>query len=286
MGASRLLVLNFGLTVLIQAGWAQAVMPASLHKELDVGSPKRALAQLKRNPRLVNSRDKEGRETPLHLAAARGHTDVVRWLVQHGADVNARCYNEFTPLHLASNAPIATILVKAGGKLNVHSSFGATPMQCAAEQARFGIGGRLAVVEAIRKSGEPLDLYSALCLEKGELARAMIRTKPGTAKTINVGGRTVLHVAAGNGDIDTVKLLLKIGMDVDTGDEVGMNFGGRFTALADAVWAHQTKMVKFLCESGANPNKLGRQLELALRGPPSEITKTLKYYSELHKRGR
>ncbi|MBA3726691.1 MAG: ankyrin repeat domain-containing protein [Armatimonadetes bacterium] len=157
-----MLVLNFGLTVLIQAGWAQAVMPPSLHKELEVGSPKRALAQLKRNPRLVNSRDKEGRETPLHLAAARGHTDAVRWLVQHGADVNPRCYNEFTPLHLTSNGPIATIVVRAGAKLNVHSSFGATPRQYAAEQAHLGIRGRLAVVEAIRKSGQSLDLYSAV----------------------------------------------------------------------------------------------------------------------------
>ncbi len=104
----------------------------------------------------------------------------------------------------------------------------------------------------------------------------MIRAKPGASKTFKVDGRTVLHVAARNGDIDTVKLRLRIGMDVDTGDEVGMNFGRRSAALADAVWAHQTKMVKFLCESGANPNKLGRQLELALRDPPSEITKTLK----------
>jgi len=43
--------------------------------------------------------------TPLHYAAYEGHLDVVKLLVEAGADVNARDYSNFTPLHRAAAAP-------------------------------------------------------------------------------------------------------------------------------------------------------------------------------------
>lgn len=50
--------------------------------------------------------DKEPRSsilrTPLHLAAIRGHTSIVRLLVQAGCDKNCKDFDENTPLHHAS----------------------------------------------------------------------------------------------------------------------------------------------------------------------------------------
>ena len=62
----------------------------------------------------VNAADKDG-QTPLHLAASRfSHPDLVRLLVNSGADVNATCVNRGvhpkatiatrTPLHIAANS--------------------------------------------------------------------------------------------------------------------------------------------------------------------------------------
>jgi ankyrin repeat protein len=42
------------------------------------------------------------RHTPLHFAAATGHTAVVNVLLQRGADVNARSTDGSTPLHYAA----------------------------------------------------------------------------------------------------------------------------------------------------------------------------------------
>lgn len=50
--------------------------------------------------------DKEPRSsilrTPLHLACIRGNTNIVRALVQAGADKNSKDFDENTPMHHAS----------------------------------------------------------------------------------------------------------------------------------------------------------------------------------------
>jgi ankyrin repeat protein len=40
--------------------------------------------------------------TPLHFAADRGHIEIVRLLCDHGADIEARDYDECRPLHEAA----------------------------------------------------------------------------------------------------------------------------------------------------------------------------------------
>lgn len=50
---------------------------------------------------IVNEKD-EWSETPLHYAASNGCFEVCELLLRHGADVNARNKNGFTPLFEAS----------------------------------------------------------------------------------------------------------------------------------------------------------------------------------------
>ena len=57
--------------------------------------------------------------TPLHDAARKGNTEMVQWLVIHGADVNARTRDGLTPLRLANiwkQPAIAKYLSEQGGK--------------------------------------------------------------------------------------------------------------------------------------------------------------------------
>jgi ankyrin repeat protein len=54
----------------------------------------------------VRSKDNHLKNMPIHAAIAGNHEHVVRTLLHHGADINARCQGEwrpgFTPLHVAA----------------------------------------------------------------------------------------------------------------------------------------------------------------------------------------
>jgi ankyrin repeat protein len=53
-------------------------------------------------PQDVHSRGFYDDTTPLHLASRRGHEDVSRLLLVHGADATARADGGKSPLHMAS----------------------------------------------------------------------------------------------------------------------------------------------------------------------------------------
>ena len=59
--------------------------------------------------------------TPLHVAVVLGHTSIVRFLLEHAADANARDLNSVTPLHEAigrENLDIAQLLINHGADVN------------------------------------------------------------------------------------------------------------------------------------------------------------------------
>lgn len=50
----------------------------------------------------VNTKEDEVENTALHMAAANGHLEVVKFLLEAGADINLKNKNENTALHWAS----------------------------------------------------------------------------------------------------------------------------------------------------------------------------------------
>jgi hypothetical protein len=88
----------FCLTILITASGVQA---GEIHVAAAAGDLNKVRALIEADPTLLESKDDNG-NTPLHIACVTRQITVANFLIDKGANVNARNNYEFTPLQLAS----------------------------------------------------------------------------------------------------------------------------------------------------------------------------------------
>ena len=78
--------------------------------------------------------------TVLHDVVGEHYFDMVKLLIESGADVNAQNEDGIAPLHLAAYGETVNILIKNGSKIDLESARGETPLYIAAsEQDGFGV---------------------------------------------------------------------------------------------------------------------------------------------------
>jgi len=82
----------------------------------------------------VDARSHKGK-TVLHLASGDGQLEVLHLVLEHGADLNARQYKGSTPLHIASlgNTKVAQLLLEYGADVNARGRYNKTPLFVASE---------------------------------------------------------------------------------------------------------------------------------------------------------
>ncbi|XP_024865989.1 uncharacterized protein si:ch211-272n13.3 isoform X3 [Kryptolebias marmoratus] len=201
-------------------------------KEKDLGKVHKAalsgdLAKLKQLAKKndINQLDKENR-TPLHIACANGHAEVVQFLVDSKAKLNLcdnqnrsalmkavqgqheRCVsillenhaepnlvdiNGNTALHLAANIPsisTAVLLLQHGAEINAQNKEGFTPLTVAVRE-------------------DHMEMTEFLLKESADV------------NSLDQDQRSPLMLAAGNEQINMVKLLLQFDADVTLKDTKG-----------------------------------------------------------------
>ncbi|XP_031416703.1 poly [ADP-ribose] polymerase tankyrase-2 isoform X2 [Clupea harengus] len=229
------------------------------------------------NPENVNSRDTAGRKsTPLHFAAGFGRRDVVEFLLQNRAEVDARDDGGLISLHNAcsfGHGEVVKILLHHGADANSRDNWNYTPLHEAAIKGKIDVCIMLlqhGAEPTIRNSDgrTPLDLAESSTkavltgdYRKDELlesARSGNEEKLMTLLTpLNVNchasdGRksTPLHLAAGYNRVKTVQLLLQHGADVHAKDK------GDLVPLHNACSYGHYEVTELLVKHGACVNAM------------------------------
>jgi ankyrin repeat protein len=127
--------------------------------------------------------------TPLHLALRGGNQDVVRMLMNCGADPDILCSNNHTPVHWAAlrgNLQNLKIMETYGAKLSIR-----TNDKCGYQPIHLAAGcGHTALVQWFLNNGAAVECPTNY-------------------------GFTPLHLAAANGRTETAQLLLQRGAQVN-----------------------------------------------------------------------
>lgn len=199
----------------------------------------------------ANARDSAGAPV-LFLAAGGGRREIVDLLLQKGADIGTRNDAQETALHVAANygrAEVAALLLDRGADIEARTKYQYTPLQYAAWQPRQEIIDLLLAQGANPNStGDNGSTALQAVAGSGRTAAvAALLQKRADPDAATSAGETPLHLAARGGHFETVQLLLASARKLDVTEK---HYGQ--TALHWAAIYGHPKIVAALQQHGAN----------------------------------
>jgi ankyrin repeat protein len=220
----------------------------------------------------VNGRSNDG-STALLWLAHWNDLATAEVLLKAGADANAVNDFHMTPLSEActnGSAPLVTLLLKFGAKPNLAIATGETPLMTCAKTGSVDAVRMLLEFGATIDAKEPAQNQTALMWAAAErhsnVVGALIAAHA-DLKAHTKDGFTAIHFAARVGDLESVKLLLAAGVEVNLLTQAGDGepvVGGRgargggggaaYTPLLVATLRAQVEVALYLLDHGADPN--------------------------------
>lgn len=193
----------------------------------------------------INVRTQQGRTALMAAAKRNGNPDLVRLLLEKGADVKTPGDTTLIPAAQSGDVEIMRLLIESGADVNCFSSrLGDTPLMYAAGSDN---------VEAVR-----------LLLSKGANPNAALknitRVIGGSILAMGIGKQTPLMWAAPTASPGLIRALIDAGANVNAQDVQGMSP----LMLAVASENQDLAVVRVLLQSGANVNARSGRGETAL----------------------
>lgn len=192
-------------------------------------------------------------------AAAKGHIEIVKWLIAQGADINyqtPKCPEtggKLSALHLAAQkaqGAMIQLLVECGANINSLDGNGVTPLVDALFHKRIETAEQLLVLGAdaglVGNEGETA--IGAAVMVRAHRMVGLLLTKGVDFRVIDSSGQGLLHFAASNNDAVELSRFVSLGLPVDQLSSV------TGTPLICACVSDAIDAARILLEAGASVN--------------------------------
>ncbi len=169
---------------------------------------------------------REGGFNPLLFAARRGDVPAARLLLQHGADVDETAIDGTSPVLVAAmrgHVEFAKFLLQEGADPDAFG-LGFTALHWAAGRWESTFtqdypveSGEWSVLGGVPSASDRVELVTALLEHDADPNARLARRPPrfggasGGASRVDIVGATPFHLAAGAGDLDVMRVLLRYG---------------------------------------------------------------------------
>jgi ankyrin repeat protein len=209
--------------------------------------------------------------SPLMFAAKGGNLELVKLLVEHGAEINSGAMSGAPPLQFACmDGRIETVnyLIEHGASVT-----NATASLCWAAWRGYSNIVALLVAKGVPVNQSAGELGTPLqkAIDGGFVNIAALLIKHGADINKSEGGSTLLHNSVRWGSPETVKFVLEAGANPNARDSYGI------TPLMCAASGNHVEAAKLLLENKADPQLKNPRGQTAMdlvprRSPNQEIT--------------
>ncbi|HPC96208.1 MAG TPA: ankyrin repeat domain-containing protein [Sedimentisphaerales bacterium] len=223
-------------------------------------------------------------KTFLHEAVESGQKELVQYLLDKGANIEAKERQGLTPLHKASAAgkkDIVELLLAKGADVNATDLQGATPLWYARKGDHREIAellsrrGAREEAPAVSEQASAISLHAAAKTNNLELVKSLVSKGADVNAMDDRWAATPLHLAAYYNRIRVVEFLISKGANVNA-----LNKWNR-TPLDEAVDQNRVNVVEMLRQRGA---KLGSSLETRRPKPAKSVLESAAYKYSIPRR--